>query len=175
MRRLRSQRDGQLSAVWPRLEAGEGERIQRQLSLVKRRVSSPIPATNLGALRALANETARMAISRHELRKHRRNAVTKLIVATLAGLTSLWLMLDSPDWYSVQFVTACRALLVAAYWAGETYRTLFDSIRAKSYDGPEAARMRPRRSSRRHCRSTLKVRSGSSGAPIWPSPGGRGR
>ena len=62
----------------------------------KRKVSSPAPQTDLGALRALANETARRAISRHELRKHRRNAVTKVIVATLAGVTSLWLMLDSP-------------------------------------------------------------------------------
>ena len=63
--------------------------------------SSPAPTTNLGALRALANETARLAISRHELRKLRRNAVTKVIVSTLAGVTSLWLMLDSEGWYTV--------------------------------------------------------------------------
>ena len=54
----------------------------------KRKAPSAAPQTDLGALRALANETARRAISRHELRKHRRNAVTKVIVATLAGVTS---------------------------------------------------------------------------------------
>jgi hypothetical protein len=105
--------------------------------MIKRRVSSPAPATNLGALRALANETARLAISRHELRKLRRNAVTKTIVATLAGMTSLWLMLDSPDWRNVQFLTACGALLVAAYWAAEAFRTLLNSMRIKPYEGPE--------------------------------------
>lgn len=105
----------------------------------KRKVSSPAPTTDLGALRALANETARRAIGRHELRKLRRNAVTKVIVATLAGVTSLWLMLDSPDWRSVQFVTGCISLLVAAYWAGETYRTLVESLRAAAYDGPAGA------------------------------------
>jgi hypothetical protein len=85
----------------------------------------------------LANETARLAISRHELRKLRRNAVTKTIVATLAGMTSLWLMLDSPDWRNVQFLTACGALLVAAYWAAEAFRTLINSMRIKPYEGPE--------------------------------------
>jgi hypothetical protein len=105
--------------------------------LMKRRVSSPAPTTNLGALRALANETARMAISRHELRKLRRNAVTKTIVATLAGVTSLWLMLDSPDWRHVQFLTACGALLVAAYWAAEAFRTLLNSMRLAADEGPE--------------------------------------
>jgi hypothetical protein len=107
-----------------------------QRAPVKRTAATPAPATNLGALRALANETARRAISRHELRKHRRNAVTKVIVSTLAGVTSLWLMLDSPDWRTVQFITACVSLLVAAIWAGETYRTLLESLHAAAYDGP---------------------------------------
>jgi hypothetical protein len=104
----------------------------------KRKLSVPAPKTDLGALRALANETARRAIGQHELRKLRRNAVTKVIVATLAGMTSLWLMLDSPDWRDVQFITGCMSLLVAAYWAGETYRTLVQSLRAAAYDGPGA-------------------------------------
>jgi hypothetical protein len=105
--------------------------------LLKRRISSPAPTTNLGALRALANETARLAISRHELRTLRRNAVTKTIVATLAGMTSLWLMLNSPDWRNVQFLTACGALLVAAYWAAEAFRTLLNSMRLAAFEGPE--------------------------------------
>lgn len=104
----------------------------------KRKATTPAPATDLGALRALANETARRDISRHELRKHRRNAVTKVIVSTLAGVTSLWMMLDSPDWRDIQFITACVSLLVAAIWAGETYRTLLESLRAAAYDGPDS-------------------------------------
>ncbi len=96
------------------------------------------PATNLGALRALANETARRDIGRHELRTFRRNAKTKVIVSTLAGMTSLWLMLDSPNWLDIQFITACLSLIVAAYWAGQAFRTMVYSMRVKSYDGPRS-------------------------------------
>jgi chromosome segregation ATPase len=106
---------------------------------VKRKSVAREARTDLGALRALANETARAAISFSELRKHRRNAVTKVIVSTLAGVTSLWLMLDSPDCKDIQFITACVSLVVAAIWAGETYRTMLHSFRAAAYDGPEAA------------------------------------
>src|SRR5262249_1160102 len=109
----------------PALHEAEGVEAQPVIAgeLIRRRVSTPIPTTNLGALRALANETARLAISRHELRTLRRNAKTKTIVATLAGVTSVWLMLDATDWRSLQFIAACGSLLVAAYWAGEAFRT----------------------------------------------------
>jgi hypothetical protein len=116
--------------------AADAQPVERS-EPVKRRVATPMPATDLGALRALANETARKAISRHELGTLRRNAVTKVIVATLAGVTSLWLMLQSPDWRNVHFITACGLLLVAAYWAGETYRTLLNLTRIRAYEGPE--------------------------------------
>ena len=107
-------------------------------AIARRAAAAPRP--NLEALRALANESARRAISRHELKKHRRNAVTKVIVSTLAGMTSLWLMLESPNWLDMQFITACVSLLVAAYWAGEAFRALLESFRAAAYDGPEAER-----------------------------------
>lgn len=107
----------------------------------KRKISVPASKTDLGALRAIANETARRAIGQHELRTLRRKAVTKVIVATLAGMTSLWLMLESPDWRDVQFITGCVSLLVAAYWAGETFRTLVASLRAAAYRGPENGRV----------------------------------
>jgi hypothetical protein len=104
---------------------------------IARRAAAAVPATDLGALRALANETARRAIGRHELKKHRRDAMTKVIVSSLAGVTSLWLMLDAPTWLDIQFITACVSLIVAAYWAGETFRALLESLRAAAYDGPE--------------------------------------
>jgi hypothetical protein len=100
----------------------------------RQKSSTPAPKTDLEALRALANESARRAISRHALRKLRRNALTKTIVSTLAGVTSLWLILESAHWRSLQCITAGVALLVAAYWAGQTYRTLLESLREKAYD-----------------------------------------
>jgi hypothetical protein len=103
----------------------------------RRKTSVSAPQTDLEALRALANETARRAISRHALRKHRRNAVTKVIVSTLAGVTSLWMMLEAPSWKTLQFITACVAMLVAAYWGGETFRTMLESFRVGTDDEQE--------------------------------------
>lgn len=104
---------------------------------IARRAAAAAPKADMGALRALANETARRAIGRHELKKHRRDAMTKVIVSSLAGMTSLWLMLDSPSWLDVQFLTACVSLVAAAYWAGGTFKELLESMRAAAYDGPE--------------------------------------
>jgi hypothetical protein len=101
------------------------------------------PKTDLEALRALANESARRAISRHALRKHRRNALTKAIVSTLAGMTSLLLILESPNWRSLYFITACVSLLVAAYWAGQTYRALLGAFREKADDEIEGGADEP--------------------------------
>jgi hypothetical protein len=101
------------------------------------RRAAAAPTTNLSALRALANESARHAIGRHQLTKNRRDAVTKAIVSMLAGMTSLWLMLKSSDWHDIQFITGCASLLVAAYWAGVAFRTMLGSLRVAAYDGPK--------------------------------------
>ncbi|MCI0335899.1 MAG: FHA domain-containing protein [Planctomycetes bacterium] len=106
--------------------------------LGKRKVSMPAPQTDLEALRALANESARRAISRHTRRKHRKNAITKVIVSSLAGFTSLWLMFHSENMISLQFVTACVSILVAAYWAGETLRSLLEALRVAARDETDA-------------------------------------
>jgi hypothetical protein len=107
------------------------------LGTVRRQPITAENSANLEALRALANETARKAISTHALQKHRRDAVTKVIVAALAGMTSIFVMLEAPGWLDLQFITACVSLLVAAYWAGQTYLTMVESFRAAAYDGPE--------------------------------------
>jgi hypothetical protein len=120
------------------IPAGE-ERVTTSLGTVRRKPTVVEPPANLEAFRALANESARRAIGTHAQRVHRRNAITKAIVATLAGMTSLWLMLEAPGWYDVQFIAACTALLAAAYWAGQTYGTLLEAYRAGSYDGPQIA------------------------------------
>lgn len=93
------------------------------------------PASDLGALRAIANQTARRAIGRHQLAKHKRVATTKVIVSTLAGMTSLWLMLLAPNWRDPQFIAACVGLLVAAYWASEAFRAMLRSWKAATYHG----------------------------------------
>ena len=105
-------------------EVNKEEFLTTSLGTVRRRSVTVERPANLEAFRALANESARRAISTHALQKHRRNAVTKAIVATLAGMTSVFVMLEAPDWLDFQFITACVSLLVAAYWAGQTYGDL---------------------------------------------------
>lgn len=103
------------------------------MELVRRR-PAPMPAADLDALRALANETARRAITRHDFTKLRRNAVSKVIVGALAAATSVWLMLAAPDWRHWQFFTACGSLLVAAYWLADSCRTFANSLKVGSYE-----------------------------------------
>lgn len=107
-----------------------------EADLARRAIPPAEQAANLEAFRALANESARRAIGKHASGVHRRDAVTKAIVATLAGMTSIWLMLDAPHWLDLQFLTACVSFLVAAYWAGQAYGTLIEAYRAVSYHGP---------------------------------------
>jgi hypothetical protein len=93
--------------------------------------------TNLDALRALANESARQAIGAHTSKQKLRDAVTKFMVASLAGITSVWLMMLAPTWHDLQFIAACVALLIAAYWAGQAYAALVEMHRASECDSPE--------------------------------------
>jgi hypothetical protein len=120
----------------PRVGAN-GDWLTTSLGTVRRKAPIVEQPADLQRLRAVANESARRAISTHGLRVHRRNAITKVIVSTLAGMTSLLMMLSAPHWQDLQFITACVALIVAAYWAGQTYAELIDAFRAAVYDGPE--------------------------------------
>jgi hypothetical protein len=115
----------------------KGDWLTTSLGTVRRKAPIQEQPADLERLRALANETARRAISTHGLRTHRRNAITKVIVSMLAGMTSLWLMLEAPDWRDLQFITACVSLIAAAYWAGQTFAELIETFRAAAYDGPE--------------------------------------
>jgi hypothetical protein len=118
-------------------DVDKGEYLTTSLGTVRRKSVAVDRPVNLEAFRALANESARRAISTHALHKHRRTAVTKAIVATLAGMTSVFVMLEAPGWLDLQFITAGVSLLAAAYWAKQTCGTMVESFRAAAYDGPE--------------------------------------
>jgi hypothetical protein len=126
-----------VTAGEPSGPAGKGDWLTTSLGTVRRKASMVELPADMATLRALANETARRAISTHGLRIHRRNATTKVIVSMLAGMTSLWLMLDAGNWRDLQFISACVALVAAAYWAGQTFCELIETFRAATYDGPE--------------------------------------
>jgi chromosome segregation ATPase len=131
---IQSERPMSLSAISLRDSVSAGDATPADAPLRK---SMPTPQTDLEALRALANESARRAISRHSIRKYRRNATTKLIVSTLAAMTSVWLMLESPSWMHWQFLAACGIILIAVYWTGRTLRALVETLRAAAPDETE--------------------------------------
>jgi hypothetical protein len=108
------------------------------LEAIRRKSPALEPQADLEALRALANESARRAITRHAMRKSRRNLGTKMIVSTLAGVTSLWLMLNAKELWNLEFITACVSMLVAAYWAAETLRSLARTMRVATTDETDA-------------------------------------
>lgn len=109
------------------LETGKTE-------LVRRRPMLPESTADLAALRTLANESARRAITTHTLRKHRHNAVTRSILAVVAGMASWWFFSQAKDWISWHFIAGSLSLLGASYWLGETLRTLFLWMRVVASD-----------------------------------------
>jgi hypothetical protein len=128
----------QLAAEVPETEEEAAQAMVDWEAIAHRAVAAK-PMADMGALRALANDSARRAIGRHGRKTHRRDAVTKVLVSSLAGMTGLWLMLESPNWRDIQFIAACVLMIVAAYWAGQTLRTMLESLRAAAYDGSETA------------------------------------
>ncbi len=91
-------------------------------------------AIDLEAFRSLANESARRAIGVHANRKHRRDAFTKAIFSTIAGMMGIGLMLYASSWRDLQFISGCVSLLIAAYWAGQAYRALTKAVRASDFE-----------------------------------------
>lgn len=104
------------------------------LSEIKRKGHAPEIGTDMEALRALANQSARHAISVHQVRTLRRNAVTRFIITLLAATTSLYLFLNGDGWQTLEFATACVALLVSLVWSRITFATLIQAIQVGAFD-----------------------------------------
>jgi hypothetical protein len=105
-----------------------------RLEDLKSKVPTPEFATDMGALRALANQSARHAIGVHTARTLRGKALTRFIISLLAGTTSLYFMLDAPDWRSHEFSTACVALIASIYWGQLTFVSLLKAVRVGAFD-----------------------------------------
>jgi uncharacterized coiled-coil protein SlyX len=101
---------------------------------VRPRMPAPEFAADMDALRALANQSARHAIGIHSARTFRHKLVAKIVLAFLAGMACVYLLLESPSWNSLQFVTACIAGLAALYWARLTYDVVRKAASAGGFD-----------------------------------------
>jgi hypothetical protein len=98
----------------------------------------PEPPANIQALREIANETARRAIAVHAINKHRRDALTKVIVSLLAAMTGLWIMILAPAWIDLQCLAALVLFMIATYWSYQTSQSYLESVRAGNYRGLNA-------------------------------------
>jgi type III secretion system (T3SS) inner membrane Yop/YscD-like protein len=104
------------------------------LQELKRKEPTPEFATDMGALRALANQSARHAIGVHTTHTLRRNALTRFIICLLASTTTVYFMLNAPDWQSYEFSTGCVSLIAAIYWGRMTFASLVKAVRVGAFD-----------------------------------------
>jgi hypothetical protein len=104
------------------------------LEELKSKVAAPEFASDLVAMRALANQSTRHAIGVHAAGKLRRAAVTRFIIAVLAGAVGLYSMIDSPGMESVQFYAAFAALVVSVYWWHLTFEALVQAVRLGAFE-----------------------------------------
>jgi hypothetical protein len=88
----------------------------------------------MGALRALANQTARHAIGVHTTRTLRRAAVSRFIVSLLAATTAVYFLINAPTWQSHEFSTGLVALIAACYWGRLTFASLIKAVRVGAFD-----------------------------------------
>ena len=49
-------------------------------------------------------------------------------------MTSLYFMLNAPDWQSREFSTACVALIASIYWGQLTLVSLLKAVRVGAFD-----------------------------------------
>jgi len=124
-------------------DASEGD-DEEPNTLLDAEVPEPRPravaaelTTDMEALRALANQSARHAIGVHASRKMRRNVRTRFVVALLAGLTGLYFALRAPRWDSLEFVTAAVAVVASLYWGQLMLRALLSAVRVQALDKPK--------------------------------------
>jgi hypothetical protein len=111
-----------------------GDTPLSSLDEMKQSGRRPDHSSNLAALRSLANDIARQAIGTYAARKYRRTAVTQIIIATLAGTASLYLMLLAPSWWDLRCISAGVSLAASAYYLFLTITTLIDSVRASVFE-----------------------------------------
>jgi hypothetical protein len=97
-------------------------------------VPTPEFTTDMGALRALANQTTRHAIGVHTTRTLRRNALTRFLICLLASTTTVYFLLDAPSWQSYDFSVACVSLIAALYWGRLTFMSLIKAVRVGAFD-----------------------------------------
>jgi hypothetical protein len=107
------------------------------LEEMKTKAAAPEQPSDMAAMRALANQSARHALSLHAARKLRRTAITRVIVTALAASVAVYLLLNSPTWRSLAFAAGCAAAFASLYWGMLTMGTLLKGFQLGAFDDYE--------------------------------------
>jgi hypothetical protein len=116
------------ACAWP------NPQLFTNLEDIKSKVIAPELASDMVAMRALANQSARHALGVHAARTFRSSARTRFIVALLGASAGLYLLLDAPEWKSLQFAAGCVATIAALYWGGLTLGALIKGTRVGAFE-----------------------------------------
>jgi hypothetical protein len=90
--------------------------------------------SEMAALRALANRSARHAIGVHTAHHLRRKALIRSLFAVLSIGAGLYIGYHAPAWKSFEFGTGCIALLAALFWGLQTLSAFFKAIRLGAFE-----------------------------------------
>jgi hypothetical protein len=118
----------------PEVVEPENHELITDLEELKSSVPAPERSHSLAAMRELANESARHAIGVHTARRLRRAARTQAIIALLGAAVGTYLLIEAPNWQTLQFAGGCVAGFVALYWGKLTLMTLIEGIRLGAFE-----------------------------------------
>lgn len=103
--------------------------------------NKPPLATDIKALRELANTSARRAIAKHSKRRHRERAVSKLLVCGVASAVAAYMMLTAESVQSPLFLAGLVPAVVGLRWGLKFLGVLLDVIREGTWNKAHAAEL----------------------------------
>jgi hypothetical protein len=118
----------------PEVVEPENHELITDLEELRSSVPAPERSHSMAAMRELANESARHAIGVHTARRLRRAARTQAIIALLGAAVGTYLLIEAPNWQTLQFAGGCVAGFVALYWGKLTLMTLIEGIRLGAFE-----------------------------------------
>ena len=121
----------------PREEGQEKQARWLELEDLKQSSDKPALPTDLGAMRNLANNSARRAIAEHGAHRRRSIAIGKLLSCSAAAITATFLLLWSDHPNDGAFIGGCIAVTAGLVWAFQLLNGLLKVVRSGSWDEDE--------------------------------------
>ncbi|MCG8450106.1 MAG: hypothetical protein MI725_11080 [Pirellulales bacterium] len=104
------------------------------LETLKQSSHKPALPTDLAAMRALANNSARKAIAKHHIRRHLEKAFGSFLVCLIATAVGVYMMLTTEYMLTPQFCGGAAATLIGAMGGGKLFGLLLRAVREGSWE-----------------------------------------